>query len=51
MDYATCFRPHQITEQQHAFFSALLDAISNKANIEKLNDFEEWRNAKSEGIE
>jgi hypothetical protein len=31
--------------------SSLVDAMSNKENEEKLNDFEEWRNAKPEEIE
>jgi len=31
--------------------SALVDAMSNKANMKKLNDFEEWRDAKPEEIE
>lgn len=41
----------QIKEHQHAFLSALVDAMSDKQNLEKLNDFEEWRDAKPEEIE
>ena len=33
----------QISEHQHALLSALVDAMSNKTNLEKLNDFDEWR--------
>ncbi len=40
----------QITEHQHAFLAALVDAMSNKANLEKLNDFAEWGDAKPEEI-
>jgi hypothetical protein len=41
----------QITEHQYALLSALVAAMSYKANLEKLNDFEEWRNSKPEDIE
>ena len=41
----------QITERQYAFLSALVAAMSNKANMEKLNDFAEWRDAKPEEID
>jgi tetratricopeptide (TPR) repeat protein len=41
----------QITEQQHTLLSALVTAMSNKINMEKLNEFEEWRDAKPEEIE
>ncbi|MBK6966903.1 MAG: tetratricopeptide repeat protein [Bacteroidales bacterium] len=40
----------QITEYQHAFLSALVDAMSKKDNLEKLNEFTEWRNAKPDEI-
>jgi hypothetical protein len=41
----------QITEQQHALLSALVDAMSDKGKMENLNEFEEWRDAKPEEIE
>ena len=41
----------QIEEQQHALLSALVDAMSNKANMGKLEDFEEWRDAKLEELD
>jgi hypothetical protein len=41
----------QITDHQHAFLSALVDAMSDKQNLEKLNDFPEWRDAKPEEID
>ena len=40
----------KIKEHQHTFLSALVAAMSNKANLDKLNDFKEWRDAKPEGI-
>ena len=36
----------KITEHQHNFLEALVAAMSNKVNMEKMNDFEEWREAK-----
>jgi len=41
----------QITTRQYAFLSALVAAMSEQANHEKLNDFAEWRDAKPEEIE
>ena len=41
----------QITEQQHALLSAFVAAMNNKANMDKLNDFAEWRDAKPEEID
>jgi hypothetical protein len=41
----------QITEHQHALLSALVDAMSDKVNLEKLNEFEEWSDAKPEKID
>ncbi|MBK6965754.1 MAG: tetratricopeptide repeat protein [Bacteroidales bacterium] len=41
----------QITIKQHALLSALVAAMSNKINLEKLNVIEEWRNAKPEEID
>jgi hypothetical protein len=41
----------KLSEHQHAFLSALVDAISAKQNLEKLNEFPEWRDAKPEGID
>ena len=35
----------QLSEHQHAFLAALVDAMSNKQNLEKLNDFKEWKDA------
>ena len=42
-------KPH-ITEHQHALLSALVNAMSDKQNLEKLNVFEEWKNAEPEEI-
>ena len=41
----------QLTEQQHALLGVLLDVMCDKKNLEKLNDFEEWKNAKPEEFE
>lgn len=41
----------QLSEQQHALLSALVDAMSNKENLEKLNDLKEWRDTKPEEID
>ena len=41
----------QITMHQHLFLSALINALSDKKNMDKLNDFAEWRDAKPEEIE
>jgi hypothetical protein len=41
----------QLTEQQHALLSALVDAMSDEQNLKKLNEFNEWRDAKPEEIE
>jgi len=41
----------QITEQQHAFLSSLVDGLSYKQNLAKLNDFKEWKDAKPEEID
>ena len=41
----------KLTEQQHALLSALIDAMSDKQNLEKMNKFEAWRNAIPEEIE
>jgi len=38
----------KLSDHQHAFLSALVDAMSDKQNLEKLNDFPEWRAAKPE---
>ena len=35
----------KITPAQHQFLIALVDALSNKQNLEKLNEFSEWRNS------
>jgi len=43
------FKP-RLTEHQHALLSSLVDGMSDKQNLEKLNDFEEWRDAKPEKI-
>jgi hypothetical protein len=40
----------KLTEQQHKLLSGLVDYMSYKQNLEKLNDFEEWRDAKPEKI-
>jgi tetratricopeptide (TPR) repeat protein len=36
----------KLTEHQYALLTALVDAMSDKQNLAKLNDFEVWRNAK-----
>lgn len=36
----------KITKTQHALLTALVAAMSDKQNLQKLNDFPEWRNAK-----
>jgi len=36
----------QIYEHQHSFLSALVNALNAKQNLEKLNEFAEWREAK-----
>jgi hypothetical protein len=36
----------KLSKQQHALLSALVNAMSDKQNLEKLNDFVEWRDAK-----
>ena len=41
----------QITEQQHAFLSTLVDSLSEKKNVEKLNEFPEWRDATPEELD
>jgi tetratricopeptide (TPR) repeat protein len=41
----------QLTGQQHALLSALVNAMSDKQNLEKLNNFQEWKDAKPEEIE
>lgn len=41
----------RLTEQRYALLSALVDAMNDKTNLQKLNDFEEWRNAKQEEID
>jgi len=41
----------QITEQQHAFLSAIIDALNDKKYLERLNNFEEWRDAKPEELD
>lgn len=40
----------KLTEQQYALLSALIDAMSDKQNIKKLNDFAAWRDAIPEEI-
>jgi tetratricopeptide (TPR) repeat protein len=41
---------HQISDYQFSFLSALVGALSAKQNIEKLNEYSEWINAKPEKI-
>jgi hypothetical protein len=41
----------QIKESQYVLLSALVDALSDKKNLEKLNDFAEWRDAKPEELD
>lgn len=41
----------QLTEEQHDLLVALVDTMSDKANLAKLNEFEEWRNAEPMEIE
>ena len=41
----------QVTEHQHALLSAMVAAMSDKQNLDKLNEFEEWRDAKPEEID
>ena len=33
----------QVTEHQYAFLASLVAALSDKQNLDKLNDFTEWR--------
>jgi tetratricopeptide (TPR) repeat protein len=40
----------KLTERQYTLLTALVAAMSNKTNMEKLNYFEEWRDAKPEEI-
>ena len=41
----------KLTAPQHSLLTALVAAMSDKQNLEKLNHFEEWRDAKPEEIE
>jgi len=41
----------KVTVEQHALLSALVDAMSFKENLKKLDDFQEWIEAKPEKIE
>jgi hypothetical protein len=41
----------KLTERQHTLLTALVAAMSDKQNLEKLNDFKEWRDAKPEEID
>lgn len=36
----------KISEQNHSLLTALVAALSNKENVDKLNEFKEWREAK-----
>lgn len=33
----------KVTEREHTFLSALVDALSDRKNLDKLNEFAEWR--------
>jgi len=41
----------KITESQHAFLSALIDGLSAKENLEKMNDFPEWKESEPKEID
>jgi hypothetical protein len=41
----------QIKESQFTLLSTLVDVLSHSINIEKLNDFAEWRDAKPEELD
>lgn len=40
-----------ITEQQHSFLSAIIDALNDKQYLGKLNSFNEWRDANPENMD
>jgi hypothetical protein len=41
----------KITDQQYAFLSVLVDALNAKQNLDKLNEFEDWRKVRMEQID
>jgi hypothetical protein len=41
----------RLTASDHALLTALVAALSDRANLEKLDEFPEWQEAKPEPLE